>query len=138
MGEPEFFETTPYKMLLGRLAQLGKVDNALDRVAGLSDTDEHSRAEIFASLAENISPEGLRRVMVAIRPRTVTLDRIQARASLLRWLPEERAEAILAEACRLKSPLDQLRALVEIARGFPSHQIDRVGEALLNLSLIHI
>ena len=132
MGEPGFFETTPYKMLLGRLAQLGKVDNALDRVAGLSDQDEHTRAEIFASLAENISPEGLRRVMVAIRPRKVTLDRIQARASLLRWLPEERAEAILAEACRLKNPLDQLRALVDIARGFPAHQIDRVGEALLN------
>lgn len=132
MGEPGFFETTPYKMLLGRLAQLGKIDNALDRVAGLSDADEHSRAEIFASLAESISPEGLRRVMVAIRPRTVALDRIQARASLLCWLPEERAEAILAEACRLKTPLDQLRALVEIARGFPAHQIDRVGEALLN------
>jgi hypothetical protein len=132
MGEPDIFNTDPYKTLIGRLAQLGQTNEAFERVNALSDTYERSRAEVFAYLADYLPPGDLRRVMRAIRPARVSIERVKARASLLRWLPEQRAEAILSEACALKDPLDQLRALNELGADFPTNKLDGLADALLD------
>jgi len=132
IGKPDILNIDPYKTLIGRLAQLGESDEAFERVNALSDTYERSRAEVFAYLADHFPPGDLRRIMRAVRPENVGVERIRARASLLRWLPEQRAEAILSEACALKDPLDQLRVLNEMGADFPTDKLDGLTDALLN------
>jgi hypothetical protein len=132
MAEPDIFSIDPYKTLLGRLAQLGQSNEAFERVNALYDILDSSRAEVLAFLAGHLPPGDLHRVMKAIRPQSVSVERIMARTLLLRWLPEQKAVEIFSEACGIQEALDRLRTLTEMAVDFPTNEIDHLAQALLN------
>jgi hypothetical protein len=130
IGGPKPLGLGVHKALLARLADLGEPDEALQRFVQLRIDLEFERADVLAELIAHLPDDSLPSVLAATRPASVAVDRVQARAVLSPWLPLEKVDDIVSEACELTDQLDRVRVLSEMVQELPLEHLESVGNVL--------
>jgi hypothetical protein len=146
MTDPELTGWDALTTLAIRLAELGAADEALARVASAPDPHQLHRPDVLAALAEHLPPSLLPAVRAAIQPSATTEERVAARIALVRHLPSDRVDEVIADAAALDHPVARARATAALLaaghraaesalasalrEGFESQHLDRYRVAL--------
>jgi hypothetical protein len=114
LTDPDLTDWDAVIALAVRLVELGAPDEALARVADITDPPQLKRPEALATLARHLPERLLPAVPAAVQPSAPAEERVAARTALLAHLPSSRAGDVIAQAAALDHPTRRAQALAPL------------------------